>query len=292
MINSGLIFEMLSYSIIEAGFHEDQDRIKLCHGIIKRNFHSKSPLLREAIIFNRLLNGQVSSDEKAITFIHETLDQLPDAVEVRKPYDALIKDLERNGVLQELEDTFVNLDNLSNNKFSVVSYVIDGAYAEFDESERPVYQKSVEMLTEHLKNTKVEKRLNPHTFRDKVGLLGLVMRKKDLTVEEETLLTEIFSSDKPVVELLNLKFSSIEEELNSKGKTLTELGTFGKVTIGAAVIALLIKKFNEIRTAIEKASRDQVLAIKGIRLENAVTAYADFEQLLTEMEAVIQNCED
>jgi len=287
MLNSGLIFEMLSYSLVESTFYGDSERAAVYMDLIEKNFHSESPLLREAIVFNTLLNRK-SSKLGASSFVAKTLKKLPSYETTVESFSTLLHSLKRSGVLQEIEDTFENMDEDYDSAFSNISYLIDSEYTGKDNSE---IKKSV---IEHVKGEYVGSSLKTSengTFSDKVALLR-VASKGSLTLEEQKLLVEVFASPLPILEFFNDRYNSIEKDVVGGAALIEELGTAGKIGVSAAVVALIIKKFNELRKAIETASKDQVQAIKGIRLESYMKSYLDFEDLLLEMKTIIGECED
>jgi hypothetical protein len=312
MINSGLMFEMLSYSFVESSFHRDKKRTKLYHSLMEKHFHADSVLLKEAIVFNQLLNARAKNQKEIVQILEQTFFMLPKTKELNKPYRALIKDLKKIGIMQEMEDVFANIDGQYGNVFSLINYVVEHYH-----SNTPIPGPLKKLLADHLKSPKVNlvEKID-HTFGDKIRFLSMAIRN-DLSVDEESFIIEAFSSPKPIKEFLFGRFSDLHGELESKGKIISELGSKGKVAVGGAVVALVTKKLNDIKRTIEGTSRDQVKVMQQIQKsveksssdairsmdklgnkipnvpsrESYVKAYADYKNLLTEMENIIGECD-
>tara|TARA_Y100000310_G_scaffold334757_1_gene415232 strand:- start:2564 stop:3463 length:900 start_codon:yes stop_codon:yes gene_type:complete len=298
MINAGLIFEMLSYSFVESSFHKDKERASLYYGLMEEHFHSDSPLLKEAFVFNTLLNAKARTSFGAKKIIESNLGKLPEVEELNPYYAKLIKSLRKKKVLQEIEDTFINIDNEYGNIFTLINFILESYYAKIDSKGRK------KDLAGYLKNKKVrltEKKEN--IFADKLGMLAF-SKKEDFSSQEEDLLIEIFSTPQPLETILVERFDALQEGVGKEGELLTELGAMGKAAISGAVIALIVKKLSEIKDAILKTSKTETGELKNIEkavasvdrnlknmpTESAIDALLDYQELLTEMKSIVSEC--
>ena len=125
MINSGLIFEMLSYSFIESLLHRDLNRAKTYHDLMHEHFHSESPLHKEAVVFNHLIHAKTMTKMGAKKKVKEAFSFLPEGEQVGPEYARLISSLKRTKILQEVEDTFLNIDDEYGNMFSAINIAME-----------------------------------------------------------------------------------------------------------------------------------------------------------------------
>jgi hypothetical protein len=282
MINSGLIFEMLSYSFIESLFHRDLERAKIYHGLMHEHFHSESFLYKEAVVFNHLIHAKTMTKNGAKKKLREALEFLPAGDAVGPEYARLINALKRTKVLQEIEDTFMNIDSEYNNVFSNINVVLE-AHQLGIQSEQ-----TTEKLYKHLTQKKVGmvKKYN-RFFNDKMKLVAMSM-KQDLDPTEEQFILEALESDKPFSEFMIDEFEMIDAKLRERVEVISELGTLGKIGVGAAVVSLIVKKLDEIKQALMKQTKEIVHSVKSIQKESYFEVLTDCKDLLEEADKIIK----
>jgi len=282
MINSGLIFEMLSYSFVESLFHKDLDRAKIYHGLMHEHFHSESPLYKEAVIFNYLIHAKARTKNGAKKKFQEALKFLPSGGSISPPYAKLKRSLKKTKVLQEIEDTFINIDDGYNNAFSVINVALEAHHLDIQD------KRITDKLYEHITRNKIG-RVDKYTkfFSDKLELVSMAV-KKDLDPLEEEFILEALNFDGPFSEYMMERFTNIESEITKKGAILSELGSLGKIGLGAAVVGLVVKKLDEIKQSIEKQTKEVVHSVKSIKRESYFEVLTDCKDLLEEADKIIK----
>jgi len=282
MINSGLIFEMLSYSFVESLLHKDLERAKVYHGLMHKHFHSESPLHKEAVVFNYLIHSKALTKNGAKKKLREALSFIPDGDTLGPKYSKLISDLRRTRVLQEIEDTFNNIDDEYNNVFSVINLVLETHH--LGVTEKRVINKACSHLTQN--NIGSVPKYNKF-FGDKLELVSIAM-KKDLDPLEEQFVLDALSTESSFSDFMIDRFSKVESEIKAKGEILSELGTAGKLGLGAAVISLIVKKLDEIKQSLDRQTKEIVHSVKSIKKESYFEVLTDCKDLLEEADKIIK----
>jgi hypothetical protein len=282
MINSGLIFEMLSYSFIESLLHKDTERAKVYHKLMYEHFHSGSPLYKEAVVFNHLIHAKARTKNGAKKKVKAAVRFLPEGAEVGQAYSKMIGSLKRTKVLQEVEDTFVNIDDEYDNIFSVINVALEAHQLGIQD------KRVTEKLYEHLTQNKVGQ-VTKYTkfFNDKLEFISIAM-KKDLSPLEEQFILRVLESKESLSEFMIKEFTLINSQIKEKGEVISELGTLGKLGIGAAVVSLIVKKLDEIKQSLEKQTKAVVHSVKSIKKESYFELITDCKDLLEEADKIIK----
>jgi hypothetical protein len=214
--------------------------------------------------------------------LREALEFLPAGDAVGPEYARLINALKRTKVLQEIEDTFMNIDSEYNNVFSNINVVLE-AHQLGIQSEQ-----TTEKLYKHLTQKKVGmvKKYN-RFFNDKMKLVAMSM-KQDLDPTEEQFILEALESDKPFSEFMIDEFEMIDAKLRERVEVISELGTLGKIGVGAAVVSLIVKKLDEIKQALMKQTKEIVHSVKSIQKESYFEVLTDCKDLLEEADKIIK----
>jgi len=282
MINSGLIFEMLSYSFIESLLHRDLDRAKIYHGLMHEHFHSEAALHKEAVVFNHLIHAKTRTKMGAKKKVKNALAFLPEGEQVSREYARLISSLKRTKILQEIEDTFINIDDEYNNMFSAINIALEAHQTGIQD------KRTTEELYEHLtrKNVGAVKKYNKF-FNDKMELVSMAM-KKDLDPLEEQFILDALESENSFSDFMMKEFTKVDARLRERVELISELGALGKIGVGAAVVGLIVKKLDEIKQAVQKQTKEVVHSVKSIKRESYFEVLTDCKDLLEEADKIIK----